>query len=88
VSGAVTVRLYLGGQLVDEQEVHVGADGASDVLAYLGELHGGFVEAAAVPYMVEFVFPDGQHVRWGTDTDGMVLPIPVDDLAEALRRLL
>jgi hypothetical protein len=88
VSAPVTIRLYLDGQLVDDQTVQVDAEGAGDVLAYIGGLHGAFVEEAGVPYMVEFVFPDGEHVRWGTDAGGMVLPIPVDNLAEALRRLL
>jgi hypothetical protein len=28
--------------------------------------------------MVEMVFPDGEHVRWGSDPGGMVEPIWVE----------
>ena len=47
------------------------------------------VSAAAsegLEWMIEFKFPDGDHVRWGTDAGGMVEPLPVADLEAALSR--
>jgi hypothetical protein len=34
-------------------------------------------DALGQSWMVEVVFPDGEHVRFGTEDDGMVDPIPV-----------
>jgi hypothetical protein len=88
VSAEVRIRLFIAGTLIDDQRVVLGA-GARELIGELGAMHGEQVAAAgAVPYMVEIVFPDGDHVRWGTDERGMVMPIPVDDLAAALARHL
>jgi hypothetical protein len=85
----VTVRLYLAGTLADETSIRIGA-GARDAIGDLGAYHGEMARVAdeqGVPYMIELVFPDGEHVRWGTDASGMVIPFPIGDLAAALARL-
>jgi hypothetical protein len=90
VAAEVTIRLYIAGELVDEQAIVAGV-GARDLIGELGAIHGRQTAAAVEAgrsYLVEFVFADGEHVRWGTDAAGMVEPIPVDDLAAALDRLL
>jgi hypothetical protein len=45
-------------------------------------------EAHGRKWMVEIVFADGEHVRWGTDRDGMVWPMQggLEQLAEMLAR--
>jgi hypothetical protein len=90
VSADVTIRLYVEGVLVDEQAIVAGV-GARALIGELGALHGQAAAAAVDagrPYLVEFVFADGEHVRWGTDELGMVEPVPVEDLAAALDRVL
>ena len=43
-------------------------------------------EARGSVYLVDVEFWDGEHVRWGTDADGMVIPLEVGlhDLAQAI----
>ena len=88
MSTTVRVRLFVEGHLCDEVDLELG--GTSDgVLGQLGARHGEMVMAAAsegLAWMVEFRFPDGDHVRWGTDANGMVEPVPIDDLRAALER--
>ena len=69
-------RVFVAGALVDEVTALIGA---GDLLDMLGERHGLLCAAADAgdPWMIEVRFPDGEHVRWGTDSDGMVLPIDV-----------
>lgn len=45
-------------------------------------------EANGQRYLVDISFPDGEHVRWGTDFDGMVMPMEValENLANILAR--
>jgi hypothetical protein len=84
----VTVRLFIAGKLCDEDDLPIGA-GRFDLLEESALRHREMVTAAmseGLTWMVEIVFPDGDHVRWGTDENGMVQPIPVDDLEAALSR--
>lgn len=86
----VIMRLYLGGKMADETSVQLGV-GAREAIGDVGEYHGEMARCATeegLPWMVEIVFPDGEHVRWGTDSDGMVEPMPVTQLAELLKRYL
>lgn len=88
VSAIVTVRLYLAGELVDELTFPIGV-GTRDLIGDLGASHAERVAAAdGSPWMVELVFPDGDHVRFGTDHAGMVEPMPValDRIIEAIER--
>jgi hypothetical protein len=88
VSTTVRVRLFISGKLCDEVNLDLGA-GQHEILGEVGLRHANMVTAAAsegLEWMTEFLFPDGDHVRWGTDAGGMVQPIPIDDLAAALRR--
>lgn len=75
----VKFRLYVAGAMVDEVAVILGA-GSRELIGAMGQIHGAIVEQAAArgdPWLIEIVFPDGDHVRWGTDADGMVEPLPV-----------
>jgi hypothetical protein len=88
VSTTVLVRLFIEGKLCDETSLELGAE-MDDLLGEVGRRHGDMASAAAsegLAWMIEFVFPDGDHVRWGTDPDGMVLPVPIADLEAALLR--
>ena len=70
------IRVFVRGELVDEVTALMSAE--VDVFAEFGERHGDLCAAAAErgwPWLVEIRFPDGEHVRWGTDPAGMVLPI-------------
>jgi hypothetical protein len=82
------VRLYIAGEVVDDATLVIGSpERVADVFAVLGERHGQYAAAAAdagASYMVDFEFADGEHVRWGTDPDGMVEPVPVDDVLAAI----
>lgn len=82
----VTVRLYLNGEVADERLFPFGAGrNPGEELAEMAKRHGTLCRDTDT-WMIEFVFSDGQHIRWGTDPDGMVMPVPVDDLFEALAR--
>jgi hypothetical protein len=84
----VRVRLYVGGEVVDDATLVIGSrERALDAFAVLGERHGKHLGAAVeadATYMVDFEFSDGEHVRWGTDAEGMVEPVPVDDVMAAI----
>jgi hypothetical protein len=83
------VRLYIDGRLVDDVTVAAGRNAEDDAIPVIAALHGRrcqAAEAAGSTYMVEFIFDDGEHVRFGTDVDGMVVPAEVglDRLAKAV----
>jgi hypothetical protein len=84
----VRVRLFIAGAVVDEISFPVGV-GTRDLIGELGARHGELVAAhEGAPYLVEFKFPDGDHVRFGTDAEGMVEPFPValEHLTDAIAR--
>lgn len=71
-----TVRLYVAGRMVDEATV-----ANDDELTAAGTRQGEAcleAEQRGQRWMVEMVFPDGEHVRWGSDPGGMVEPIWVE----------
>jgi hypothetical protein len=89
VSTTVAIRLYIEGHLCDETQAPLGGGDTRALIGQLGLRHAEMVNAAAsegLAWLIEFVFPDGDHVRWGTDSSGMVEPMPIDDLAAALER--
>jgi hypothetical protein len=84
----VHIRLYINGKCIEDVPVKAGA-GARALIGDLGAEHGALARAAdesGVPWQIEFAFADGEHVRWGTDENGMVMPVPVEDLEAALLR--
>jgi hypothetical protein len=83
VIGRTTLRLYIAGRLVDEATVL--EDGVEEVAARHVEMAEA-AEKAGQRFMVEVVFADGEHVRWGTDPGGMVEPTPTEDVGDSLRR--
>jgi arabinogalactan endo-1,4-beta-galactosidase len=79
------VRLYVDGRMVDEATT-LGEDGLRDIAARHAEL-AELAEQKGHRYMVEFEFSDGEHVRFGSDRDGMVEPIEVEtDIVEQVGR--
>lgn len=88
MSENVTIRLYLDSVLKDEREFPFGD---REGIAQMAEVHATAIAATedGVPFMIEFIFPDGEHVRWGTDAGGMVDPrsLPIWQLRDALTRL-
>jgi hypothetical protein len=85
----VRVRILVEGKTVDDSRVLIGV-GARDLIGVLGSRHGDIAAAAersGKAWLVEIIFPDGDHLRWGTDPDGMVVPLEVG-LADLLRQLL
>lgn len=71
---SVILRLYVGGELVDEERVSELENSIEIIASRQGEL-AGQASARGQTYMVEVEFDDGEHVRWGTDPGGMVLPM-------------
>jgi hypothetical protein len=84
----VEVRVYVAGRLLERDEMTIGG-GDLEVIGALGHRHAHIcrtAESEGLAWLIEVVFDDGEHVRWGTDAAGMVEPVPVDDIAEALLR--
>lgn len=84
----VTIRMLVAGVVVDEVAVPLGV-GTRDLIGVLGASHGAIAQQAyerGQTWMIEIVWPDGEHLRWGTDPDPMVLPVEV--AMERLARLL
>lgn len=68
----VTVRLFIEGQKVREDRFPI-TDPWEPRLIALTEAHPEMLEKL---HMLEVVFDDGDHFRFGTDPNFMVLPIP------------
>jgi len=86
----VTFQLWLGGVLADVDSIVLGEhdlDGIEEMASRHADL---CIEATArgVTYLIDIGFWDGEHVRWGTDVDGMVVPVEVGlaDLLDAIAR--
>jgi hypothetical protein len=100
----VKVRLWLGsGDFPDRwlyDETRIDPDAPDHGLERLAVVHANVVNLTAaenykkgrgpLPYTVEFVFPDGEHVRFGTDPTIMVEPdyFPPDQLMAKLADLM
>jgi hypothetical protein len=72
----VRVRVHIAGELVDDVAFPIGA-GTRDLIGDLGARHGAAAQMATAvgkPYLIDIEFWDGEHVRFGTDPDGMLLP--------------
>ena len=72
------IRVHVAGVLLDDQTFD--ALGSSDVIEHLATAHGVAVQLAEVtfrPWVIDFEFWDGEHVRFGTDPAAMVLPLPM-----------
>lgn len=85
----VRIRILVEGKTVDDSRVMIGV-GARDLIGVLGARHGDLAAAAdrsGKAWMVEIVWPDGEHLRWGTDPDPMVLPLEMG-VRELARRLM
>jgi hypothetical protein len=82
------IRIYVDGRIVDDTDVVLGV-GARDLIGVLGARHGAIAQEAEKSgrrWMIEIVWPDGEHLRWGTDPDPMVLPLEVG-LADLAARI-
>lgn len=87
----VRVRVHVAGELVDDVEFTIGV-GTRDLIGDLGARHGAAAQLAELvgkPYLVDIEFWDGEHVRFGTDADGMFWPVSVafERLPEVLGNL-
>jgi hypothetical protein len=79
-------RIWVDGRLVDEGTVMVGYEEAVDDIGLRQAEIASWAEAHDKSYMVEAEFSDGGQLRWGTDPNGMVEPMAMDNLADAIRR--
>jgi hypothetical protein len=82
-------RFWAGQRLVED--IRLRPDDDSAVLSAIGARHArwaGIADASGQVWFVEVAFDDGEHVRFGTDQGGMVLPVEVgrERLAEALEK--
>lgn len=79
------IRLWVDGRVVDQVTVL-----GDEEVDQSGSRHGELADAAedrGLTWMVEIEFPDGEHVRWGTDSRAMVDPVPAEpDMVEQLAR--
>ena len=87
--GAV-FRFYIDGKVATSDSVTDPArrrEQVGDIAATHGWLADECDERGR-KWMVEVEFSDGEHVRWGTDVDGMVVPIEVGaaELLDAIAR--
>jgi hypothetical protein len=86
----VSFNLFIDGALVEATSLVV-ADVAAEHLAEVAEHHASLSRQATDEgrtWRVEVTFWDGEQCRWGTDVDGMVVPIDVGvgHLSEAIER--
>lgn len=77
------VRVFIGGQLADEAWIDAGAPDALIQVDWVNERHLAMVQAAHAggqPWLVELHDagrpPDDCCLRIGTDTEGMIAPLP------------
>ena len=88
----VDVRLWLGQgeRRYIWQTTRVEASSPGRALERLAVVHAHAVEAGAEPFTVEFVFSDGEHVRFGNDPTIMVEPdyVPPDELMGRLEQMM
>ena len=90
----VRFRIWVDGPNLIEDSMlalDLGDDAAFEALAHMAEAHGeicGKADQAGLTYLVDVEFEDGEHVRWGTDVNGMVLPVGVGilELTDAITR--
>lgn len=90
------LRFWTGGQLRDEVWLSADDTDAAALAEHVATHHAQLAhlaEAAGVPWLVEAFDPSAEegsaYVRYGTDTAGMVQPVPVprDPPSGPMRRL-
>jgi hypothetical protein len=75
----VAFRVYVDGVMVDQHPVVLGT-GDRDHVATIATRQADICKSAAdagSSWLVEVEFWDGEHVRWGTDAGGMVVPVEI-----------
>jgi hypothetical protein len=87
-----TFSLYDNGRLVDRRYVtdEDDEDMVDRVAAAQGTL-ASIIDNCGGTYLVDIEFWDGEHVRWGTDENGMVFPVEtgigaLEDRIERMRQ--
>jgi len=88
----VTVRMVVDGVVIDEVPMESDEEGL-ELIEALGAEHGAQAAtaiAAGIPYRIEIVFEDGQTIRFGSDRESMLFPIPVafDELLDVADRMV
>lgn len=88
----VSFTVWVDGAVADTEEVQF-APGSEDgaQVVDIAQRHAALAaeaEAKGSKYMVDVAFWDGEHVRWGTDVDGEVVPVEVGvtGLGEAIAK--
>lgn len=86
----VRFDVFVDGVLADSETLLVTKPNDLDVVGARQSELCHQAEAAGKKYLVDIAWFDGTHTRWGTDADGMVLPIEVGlaSLMETLDRLI
>lgn len=75
----VTFQLWIGGALADVDTIVLGEHdytGIEEMASRHAELCQE-ADASGAMYLIDIGFWDGEHVRWGTDPNGMVIPVEV-----------
>ena len=85
-----TFSIWHNGQLADRR--YVTDEDDDDMIWRVAEHQAKLVAAidlAGRVYLVEVEFWDGEHVRWGTDENGMVLSmeVAVEQLEQGIERM-
>jgi|HubBroStandDraft_3_1064219.scaffolds.fasta_scaffold00345_4 hypothetical protein len=82
---ALRLRFWIGGQLRDEVWIDASDPRSGELAEFCATYHANqadMANAAGVPWLVEVYNPElpdeHAYVRFGTDTDGMVAPIPMN----------
>lgn len=94
MTGAITCRVWVDARLVATDRRVVDLDDPRSAWPWLRDLAekhaaiANFADEAGSVYLVEVEWWDGERTRFGTDVDGMVVPLEVGlhDLAEAIGR--
>jgi hypothetical protein len=76
----IVFRVFVAGDLEDERRLDLSMDmeRMAHEIGLIGGMHVaicGMADDEGLTYLVEVEFPDGEHVRWGTDPLGMVMPM-------------
>ena len=69
----VTIKGWKGDELVFEQTLDAGREDLSEIAT-----QHALMTADGTIDMVEIIFPDGDHARFGTNPGRMVMPFQID----------
>jgi hypothetical protein len=76
-------RMWVDAELVADDVGIVNVDDPDSLWDWVSRLAGkhaamaNFAEAEGARYLIEVEWWDGERTRWGTDVDGMVVPVEV-----------